>query len=133
MDTTHEEFVELARALLEAPLEEAAAALEAVRVHTVQHFEQEERWMNETGFPARGCHSEEHAAVLSSMSGVARKVAAGEPEAARRLAQALLDWFPGHAEYLDAALAHWMCKKHLGGKPVVLRRSIATHSLHASV
>ena len=40
-------------------------------------------------------------------------------------AEHLLAWFPGHADYLDSALAHWMCKQRLGGKPVVLRRGVA--------
>ena len=80
--------------------------------------------MQETGFPASACHSDEHAAVLASMNGVGKKVAAGDFEAGRRLARALLDWFPGHADYLDSALAHWICKKRLGGQPVVLRRSL---------
>jgi len=60
--------------------------------------------------------------VLTSIKGVRRRVAAGETEAARWLARALAAWFPGHADYMDAALAHWMCKQRLGGKPIVVRR-----------
>ena len=41
------------------------------------------------------------------------------------LAQALADWFPGHATYLDSALAHWMFHRRFGGKPVVIHRSTA--------
>jgi hemerythrin len=33
-------------------------------------------------------------------------------------------WFPKHADQLDSALAHWMSKERLGGKPVVLRRGL---------
>jgi hypothetical protein len=36
----------------------------------------------------------------------------------------LFEWFPGHADYLDSALAAWMTKQTMGGKPVVFRRSI---------
>jgi hypothetical protein len=36
----------------------------------------------------------------------------------------LFEWFPGHADYLDSALAAWMTKRRFGGKPVVLRRSV---------
>lgn len=122
MDATHEEFLSLVDALLAAPDAAVAEALAAVHAHTREHFAAEERWMDETGFPAAGCHRDEHAAVLASMEGVGRKVAAGDVEAARRLAGALTEWFPGHADYLDSALAHWMCKKTMGGKPVVLRR-----------
>jgi hypothetical protein len=45
----------------------------------------------------------------------------------RRLGSELAAWFPGHADYLDSALAHWMCKRTLGGKPVVLRRNIRSN------
>lgn len=123
IDHIHKEFVVLVDVLLGVPDAEVAAALAAVHVHSSAHFASEEQWMQETDFPARACHADEHAAVLRSMEGVARRVANGDVEAGRNLARALADWFPGHTDYLDSALAHWMCKRQLGGKPVVLRRS----------
>jgi hemerythrin len=131
MDAVHDEFVELVDALLAAPDATLAAALAAVHRHSREHFASEERWMQETDFPARGCHADEHAAVLGSVAGVERKVADGDFEAGRRLARALADWFPGHVDYLDSALAHWMCHKRLGGQPVVLRRPAITANLDA--
>ena len=125
MDDIHEEFLALVETLIHAADADVAAALAAVHEHSRAHFAAEEQWMQETGFPAAGCHGDEHAAVLASMEGVTRRVAAGDFEAGRHLARALADWFPGHADYLDSALAHWMCHKRLGGKPVVLRRSVA--------
>jgi hemerythrin len=80
--------------------------------------------MTETGFPARDCHVDEHAAVLRSLEQVQALLASGDGSECRRFAQELARWFPGHADYMDAALAHWMCKRRLGGKPVVLRRRI---------
>ena len=81
--------------------------------------------MAETEFPARKCHADEHAAVLRSIEGVRERVVAHRDHAtARRLSRALADWFPGHADYLDAALAHWMCKRRFGGKPIVVRRHL---------
>jgi hemerythrin len=128
IDHIHEEFVVLVDALLAAPDERVAAALAAVHVPSREHFASEEQWMQETDFPARDCHADEHAAVLQSMEGVTCRVASGDFEAGRHLARALADWFPGHADYLDSALAHWMCQKHMGGKPVVLRRSTAARA-----
>jgi hypothetical protein len=49
-------------------------------------------------------------------------VLAAEPEG--WLAQSLADWFPGHADYLDSALAQWMVKKQLGAIPVVVRKNL---------
>ena len=125
MDHIHEEFVVLLDALLAATDERVATALAAVHVHSRDHFDSEDQWMQETDFPARDCHADEHAAVLQSMKLVTQRVADGDFEAGRHLGRALADWFPGHAVYLDSALAHWMCSKRLGGKPVVLRRFTA--------
>ena len=44
----------------------------------------------------------------------------GSESGARDFAAELERWFPGHADYLDSALAAWMCKRQFGGKPVVL-------------
>ena len=41
----------------------------------------------------------------------------------------LARWFPAHADYLDAALSHWLFKHRHGGKPVILRRRLAQPSL----
>lgn len=131
IDAVHDEFLELVNALLAARDEEIGHALAAVHAHSREHFACEERWMEETDFPGRACHADEHAAVLATMAGVSRKVAAGDVAAGRRLARALADWFPGHVDHLDSALAHWMCEKRLGGRPIVLRRPAAAATINA--
>lgn len=125
MDDVHEEFVQCVEALRDARDEQLPRALEALAEHAVHHFAEEDRWMEETQFPARECHINEHAAVLKSVREVQALLAQGNTQICRRLAQELADWFPGHADYLDSALAHWMCKQRLGGKPVVVRRDMA--------
>lgn len=129
MDAIHREFVEVVAALQRASDAELPAALAAVAAHAIGHFEQEEGWMRSTNFPATQCHADEHAAVLGSVREVQAMLAdpAQHPNAqrvTRELAVALVDWFPGHADYLDAALSHWMSKRSHGGAPVVLRREL---------
>ncbi|MFN7644554.1 MAG: bacteriohemerythrin [Burkholderiales bacterium] len=124
MDATHREFVALVRAMQTAPEAGLAGLLADFEAHARRHFEEEDRWMLETGFPPRECHMDEHAAVLRSVVEVREVVARGELAQVRRLADALADWFPGHADWLDSALAHWLCKRAYGGKPVVLRRDL---------
>lgn len=128
LDTVHSEFLDLLAILQRCEDAAMARALHELTVHTREHFAQEERWMQETQFPPAECHVSEHAAVLASMDGVAARVGEGDYDAGRRLAAALADWFPGHATHLDSALAHWMCKRVYGGKPVVMRRMPQTHS-----
>lgn len=124
MDDTHKEFVALVDALLTCEDREFCERLEAFERHAVAHFAEEDRWMDETGFPPRECHVDEHAAVLASVRLVLEQVRQGDVAEGRRLAAALADWFPGHAFHLDSALSHWMVKRSFGGKPVVLRRKL---------
>jgi hemerythrin len=90
--------------------------------------------MERYGFPPRDCHVDEHERVLASVREVCSLVAAGDVAAGRGLAPALADWFPGHSDYMDAALATWVMKKVANGAPVPLRRvmrgitSIAGHA-----
>jgi hemerythrin len=126
MDKIHEEFVKLVARLQVAPDDELAEGLDALEVHLQAHFGEENKWMNETDFPPRDCHIEQHDAVLKSVHEVQSLLAQGDTHVCRALAQALADWFPHHATHLDSALAHWMCKLRLGGKPVVLRRSLGS-------
>jgi hemerythrin len=131
MDSCHEEFVGLVEVLRNAPDDLVPAAFERLAAHTRVHFGEEDALMRETGFPSVECHCDEHAAVLRSFDGVQERVALGDFGSARSLAQALADWFPGHADYLDSALAAWVCKQRLGGKPVVLRRRMGEQPVTA--
>ncbi|WP_028081961.1 bacteriohemerythrin [Solimonas soli] len=126
MDDTHRDFVEKVDALLTAGDDALLARLDDFIAHADAHFGEEKEWMQTTGFPAADCHIDEHAAVMKSVHEV-RELLAGSPgprafAAARSLGRALVDWFPGHATYLDSALSAWMCKRVYGGKPVVFQR-----------
>ena len=124
MDQVHQEFVQCVAALQQAPDAQLPQHMAALLEHARRHFGEEDRWMEDTQFPARECHIDEHAQVMNSIVQVQQLVAQGQVEVCRRLAQELASWFPGHADYLDSALAHWMCKQRLGGKPVVIRRTL---------
>jgi hemerythrin len=124
MDETHREFVENLNALLTCADADLAACLERFARHAQAHFDDENGWMERTGFPPRQCHIDEHNAVLASVHAVLDLVRSGELAEGRRLAQALADWFPGHAIHLDSALSHWMVKRSHGGKPLVFRRNL---------
>jgi hemerythrin-like metal-binding protein len=127
MDATHEEFYRVAFTLLTCDEAGMMQALDAFEAHAREHFEQEDGWMRGTDFPPRDCHIQEHAAVLQSVQQVRGEIASGKAgvELAHDLALSLFQWFPGHADYLDSALAAWMSKRTLGGQPVVLRRSLS--------
>ncbi len=126
MDSTHREFVDCVAALQSAADADLLARLADFEQHAVRHFEEEQQWMDSSDFPAAQCHADEHAAVLASVREVDALLRQGTPtQVARDLAQALADWFPGHADYMDASLSQWMNKRSHGGTPVVLRRGAA--------
>lgn len=126
MDDTHRDFVLKVNALLQAADGDLLARLDDFIVHADAHFGEEKEWMTSTDFPAASCHLDEHDAVMKSVREV-RELLSTRPDAwcydkTRSLAQALVDWFPGHATYLDSALSAWMCKRVYGARPVVFHR-----------
>ena len=126
LDDMHREFVEVVSALQAAPDAELPAALARVTEPLVAPCGQEDRWMQSTGYPATECHVNEHAAVLATAREIPALLAEGRTEVCRRFAQELAKWFPGHADYLDAPLSHWMVHQRFGaGKPVVIKRRSA--------
>ncbi len=133
MDAVHEEFVSCVAALQQAQDQQLPDLMDRLIEHAHAHFGEEDRWMQHTQFPARECHINEHAAVMKSLMDVQAMLAQGDTAVCRRLADELARWFPGHADYLDAALAHWMCKQRMGGKPVVFRPTVGKRlSAHAA-
>lgn len=126
MDDVHKEFYKVALQLVVCTEATAASAIEEFEKHAISHFDQEDEWMRSTNFPPRDCHIDEHAAVLKSVGEVKVAVAEGRAgsDLVRDIGMHLFDWFPGHADYLDSALAAWMTKQTMGGKPIVLKRKI---------
>lgn len=134
MDATHREFVACVAALQTASDGDVSARLDDFARHAIAHFEQEKQWMTSTAFPAMDCHVDEHAAVLASVREVQGILQGGtRHQVARDLANALVDWFPGHADYMDSALSHWMSKQTHGGAPVVLRRNVVQAQADSSI
>ena len=123
MDDTHREFVDCVDALLRATDAELPAALERFIAHAQDHFNQENAWLSADDFPGGGeCHIDEHGKVMSSARDVQLMLAEGRVDIVRDFTQALVDWFPGHADYMDSALATWLVKQAHNGRPLVFRR-----------
>lgn len=121
MDDTHHEFVACVDAMLQADDAQLPSVLQAFITHAEQHFGQEDRDMQASGYESAGCHVDEHAAVLRSAEEVRELLQQGNPQVVRAFAQALADWFPEHARVMDLGLARWLVQRRLGGSPVVIR------------
>lgn len=103
MDATHEDFVWAVNTLRVADDETLGAALDALIAHCDEHFQQENAWAAQIGFP--GCHANEHERVLTVMRAVRAEIDKGDYGLGRRLAEELPAWFKHHAASMDAALA----------------------------
>lgn len=125
MDDNHQEFVTCIAAIQNAQPQDCLVLMDQLLEHAQVHFKQEDDWMMATEFPPRTCHMGEHAAVLASITGVSELARQGAPEKCLHLANELARWFPSHADHLDSALSHWMCKIKFDAKPLVFKRSVA--------
>jgi hemerythrin len=105
MDETHHEFVDMINQILATPEDQQLPVYKAFLNHTVEHFAQEERWMLATGFSADNCHAEHHATILETMRVVEAHYLDSDSTIITRMAEALAEWFPGHANSMDAGLA----------------------------
>ena len=105
MDDTHEEFVSMLNQLLATPPNEQLPLYRRFIEHTVAHFAQEERWMLATGFAADNCHAGHHATILETMNAVLEQSEKGDAGIIKRMALALVEWFPQHTASMDAGLA----------------------------
>jgi hemerythrin-like metal-binding protein len=105
MDETHQEFVDMINQILATPEDEQLPVYKEFLAHTVEHFAQEERWMLATGFSADNCHAEHHATILETMRVVEAHYLDTDKQIITRMAEALAEWFPGHANSMDAGLA----------------------------
>ena len=124
MDDEHHAFVDMIERMQSATADELPPLLDQFSKIAHAHFESENKMMEETQFPPRECHIDEHTAVLKSVAEVQELLAEGQFHIGASLVDELAKWFPGHVTHLDSALSHWMCKKQLGGKPVVIKRSL---------
>jgi hemerythrin len=114
LDDTHREFVACLNTLALAQGEtEQRAALRAFAEHTEAHFAQEEAWMRQLGLDPVTCHGAQHRQVLDVVHEVQRRVAADAAELAliASLVPALAEWFPVHAQTMDAGLAVLMAER----------------------
>lgn len=105
MDDTHREFVDLLGVVERSADDAVIPAWRTLVEHTQVHFDQEDRWMRETRFAAGNCHTVQHKVVLDVMREGLKRAEGGDIELLRMMAGELAQWFPQHAQSMDAGLA----------------------------
>jgi hemerythrin len=117
MNRDHEEFVALRGKLLDliaaGSTDGIDGQLDELQRHTIRHFADEEKAMQETGFPAYPVHRGEHDAVLADMAtSIERWRRARDVEALRDwLDAAVGEWFVNHVSSMDMVTARFVAMK----------------------
>jgi len=110
-DATHQEFIEQLNAIATCDAAQKLPLYQALLAHTVEHFAQEERWMLANGVSAGFCHFSQHNSVLEVMKEVERRALGGEAGLIDQMLEALVEWFPQHAQSMDAGLVSYLREK----------------------
>ena len=105
MDDTHEEFIALLGAAVQAPDASLLSHWAQLIDHTQAHFDREDQWMADTGFASGNCHATQHSVILEVMREGGKRGLAGELDLVRQMAHELGLWFANHVQSMDAALA----------------------------
>lgn len=105
MDSTHEEFVALLGAAVQASDETLLTRWAELIDHTQEHFDREDQWMADTGFAAGNCHATQHNVILQVMREGGKRGLVGELDLVRQMAYELGLWFANHVHSMDAGLA----------------------------
>ena len=105
MDETHEKFIELLAAALEAPDDTLLSRWAELIDHTQEHFDREDQWMEATGFAASNCHATQHDIILQVMREGGKRELQGELDLVPQMAHELGLWFANHVQSMDAGLA----------------------------
>jgi len=105
MDETHEAFIALLGEAVQASDATLLTRWAELIDHTQEHFDREDRWMEDTGFAAGNCHATQHSVILQVMREGGKRGLLGELALVRQMAHELGLWFASHVQSMDAALA----------------------------
>jgi hemerythrin len=115
MDRHHQDFLELLARLNDAAPADLAGLYPAFLDHLAEHFEYEERLMEEHGFGALKDHRGEHLRVLAEARDMARSLAKGRTAMLRGfLKDRLPEWFLLHRNTMDLATAAFLRERGIG-------------------
>ncbi|MBI5107670.1 MAG: hemerythrin family protein [Rhodocyclales bacterium] len=113
MNRDHDEFANLRAALLDHIAGGTADAIDSLldqlHQHTIRHFADEEKLMQETNFPVYTVHKEEHDSVLADMvARIAHWRRDGDLAALQKwLDMAVGEWLVAHIASMDTVTARF--------------------------
>lgn len=117
LDSTHREFVNLAKQAATAAPDQLAMAMHDLYQHTREHFGEEETRMQSVNHGLLQEHKAEHQRILGDMERFYHRAEKGRGAMARAwVADNLMDWFAAHARTMDSALVADLAPRDLEEK-----------------
>lgn len=110
IDWEHRRLLNIANRLLQARAKgrgQAAAppVLRDLERHAAEHFEHEERYMREMGFPDLEAHAAEHRRMAKRLEAFIAALASDTPPGVDELCDLMREWLLGHILELDKVYA----------------------------
>jgi len=84
------------------------AAVEALRLATVEHFRSEESLMAAAAFPGLGAHADQHEELLDQLAKFAEHLHANQAESLPHAVRFFREWFEFHIDTFDRAVVRWI-------------------------
>jgi hemerythrin-like metal-binding protein len=111
IDSSHAEFTQLLNQMSAANNLEFAKLFAELLTHTEQHFQEENRLMEQSGFPAQTEHKAEHQRILGELTQFKKRLDKGLVAFARAYAtEKLPAWFTLHLSTADSALVEHLIR-----------------------
>jgi len=113
VDTQHQELFRLVNDLHDAIVankgkEILGPTLNKLAEYTIQHFQSEEKLMDQVNYPARAAHKLKHEALTKDVKDLKEKFASGRAVLSMTLSTFLADWLRHHIKEEDMALIKFM-------------------------
>ncbi|MFZ1377994.1 MAG: bacteriohemerythrin [Geothrix sp.] len=86
-------------------------SLDFLVAYTVEHFQTEERFMREDGFPGLAAHEDEHARLLQQVQELQGRLVAGQP-VTMDVTIFLVEWLTSHISGSDLRYAEFVREKN---------------------
>ena len=104
VDGQHQEIFRLVNALDDSLLEDRAIIAErlnALVAYVVEHFNTEEKYMQETNYPEYEAHKKMHDDLVTQVAAIQAKFNAGETEITGEITAFVRDWLYKHIPNID--------------------------------
>ncbi len=109
IDDDHQNFSDITTALKTADTDRFKVLFEQLLSHTEQHFQREEKLIDQFNYPGKSEHCGEHNRLLTELKQFNQRVQKGRPTLAKAFIHSRVDeWLQQHISNMDTALVNYI-------------------------